>query len=111
VQKNLGRLVVAYNATLEAIWQGEELAEREAEFQQSFGASYQINHGLSIGAECVHEIAFPEWSHREDSVVSGGPNVSVKIGKWWTTITALTQVTRVADEPVVQVRVIAGYAF
>src|SRR5207244_1385355 len=34
-QKNLGRYVLVYNATLEAIWLGKELAEREAEFQQS----------------------------------------------------------------------------
>src|SRR3982074_3600814 len=34
-QKNLGRFVIAYNATLEAKWEGEGLAERQGEFQQS----------------------------------------------------------------------------
>ena len=53
VQKNLGPMVLAYNATLEAVWQGKELAEREAEFQQSIGASYKLNRCISIGAELV----------------------------------------------------------
>src|SRR5713226_4465274 len=60
VQKNVGAIVLAYNATLEAVWQGKELAEREAEFQQSIGASYEVNRCVSIGAEILHEIAFPK---------------------------------------------------
>jgi hypothetical protein len=111
VQKNLGPMVLAYNATLEAVWQGKELAEREAEFQQSIGASYELNRCISIGAELVHELAFPEWSDAERPVISGGPNVSVHCGKWWGTLTALAQWTRARDEPDVQLRAIAGYSF
>src|ERR1051325_9485752 len=33
-QKNFGRLIFAYNATLEAVWKGEGLEEHEGEFQQ-----------------------------------------------------------------------------
>jgi len=33
-QKNFGKFVVAYNATLEAEWEGENLEEGEGEFQQ-----------------------------------------------------------------------------
>jgi hypothetical protein len=111
VQKNFAPVVLAYNATLEAVWQGRELGEREAEFQQSLGASCEVNRHVSIGAEILHEIAFPEWSHAERSVISGGPNISVHEGKWWATFTTLAQFTRAHDEPDFQLRAIVGYAF
>lgn len=111
VQKNFERVVLAYNATLEAIWQGRELAEREAEFQQTFGTSYELNRYVSTGAELVHEVAFPEWSRAERSVISAGPNISVHCEKWWATTTALAQWTRSRDEPAVQFRAMVGYEF
>lgn len=110
-QKNFGPLILAYNATLEAIWQGKELAEREAQFQQSIGASCELNRHFSVGAECLHEIAFPQWSRGERSVISGGPNVLIGAGKWWVTVTGLAQFTRAADAPDFQLRAIAGYTF
>ena len=48
-QKNLGKFVVAYNATLEAEWEGEGLAEPKGEFQQSLGLSYEISPRLLFG--------------------------------------------------------------
>ena len=110
-QKNLGSGVLAYNATLEAIWLGKELAEREAEFKQSIGASCELNRHFSVGVECLHEIAFPEWSRGERPVISGGPNVSIRAGKCWATVTALAQFTRATDEPDFQLRAIVGYTF
>ena len=110
-QKNLGPVVLAYNATLEAVWQGKELAEREAEFQQSIGGSYELSRHFSVGAECVHEVAFPDWSRGEHPVVSSGPNFSIRSGRWWATVTGLIQITQADDEPKFQMRAIAGYAF
>jgi hypothetical protein len=110
-QKNFGRYVLAYNATLEAIWLGKELAEREAAFQQSIGASYELNRHFSIGGEFLNEVAFPGWSRTERPVISGGPNVLIRAGKWWATITGLAQFTRAKDEPDFQLRAIAGYTF
>lgn len=111
VQKDFASVVLAYNATLEATWQGRELAEREAKFQQSLGASYELNRCVSIGAEFVHEVAFPEWSRAERPVISGGPNISIRCGKWWATLTTLAQLSSARDEPEVQLRAIAGYSF
>jgi|ERR1700736_3174491 len=111
VQRNFGAIVFAYNATLEAVWQGKELAEREAKFEQSFGGSYKVTRSVSVGAEVLHEIAFPEWSHAERPVISGGPNLCIHEGKWWATFTTLAQFTRAHDEPVFQLRAIVGYAF
>lgn len=110
-QKNLGRFVVAYNATLEAEWEGEGLAERRGEFQQSLGLSYEINPRLLLGAEFVHEVAFPDWSDAEPGKFFAGPNVSIRHGTWWATLTALAQVTRAGDELDLQVRTIFGFSF
>lgn len=111
LQKNLGPLVLAYNATLEAEWEGEDLEERTGEFQQTLGASYQLTPRFLLGVELLHEIAFPEWERAEESVVYAGPNVSLRAGKWWATTTALAQLTGSGGEPDFQLRTIVGYSF
>ena len=111
LQKNCGPWVFAYNATLEAEWEGEDLEERKGEFQQTLGASYQIKPQILVGAEMLHEIAFPEWREAERSVVSAGPNVSVRFGVWCATATGLAQLTCVRGEPNFQLRTIVGYSF
>ena len=110
-QKTFGPFVVAYNATLEAEWEGEGLEEREGEFQQSLGMSYEFSPHFLVGAEALHEIAFPDWSEAEESKVFAGPNVSIRSGTWWATVTALAQVTSAGDEPDLQVRTIFGFSF
>lgn len=110
-QKNLGKFVVAYNATLEAEWEGEDLEERTGEFQQSLGLSYEISPRLLFGAEFVHEIEFPEWSSSEPGRFFAGPNISLRHGTWWATLTALGQITRAGGEPDLQVRTIFGFSF
>jgi hypothetical protein len=110
-QKNFGRWVVAYNATLEAEWEGENLEERAGEFQQSLGVSYEITPRLLFGAECLHEVGFPDWSTAGRGKFSAGPNVSVRAGKYWGTLTALAQVTQAGDEPDLQLRAIFGFSF
>ena len=112
LQKNFGPLIFAYNATLEAVWEGQDLAEREGELVQSLGASYEFSPRVSAGLELVHETVFPEWSGEGDATnVFVGPNVSVRSGWAFMTITALAQATRTADEPDFQMRTIFGVAF
>ncbi len=110
-QKNLGKFVVAYNATLEAEWEAEDIAERTGEFQQSLGLSYEISPRLLLGAEFVHEIEFPDWSDSEPGRLFAGPNISYRQRNWWTTLTALIQITREGGEPDLQVRTIFGFSF
>jgi hypothetical protein len=110
-QKNLGKFVVAYNATLEAEWQGEGLAEREGEFQQSLGLSYEISPRLLFGAEFVHEVAFPDWAHAEPGKFFAGPNISLRHRESWVTVTALAQLTGAGDEPDFQLRTVFGFSF
>src|SRR5207245_2832629 len=64
-QKNLGPLIFAYNATLEAVWEGNHLAEREGEFSQAVGASYEISPCISAGIEILHAFVFLEWVEQE----------------------------------------------
>ena len=110
-QKNLGPLVLVYNATSEAKWEGRDLEERAGEFAQTLGASYEVTPRFLFGAEFLHEIDLPDWSQAGDNIIFGGPNVSYRIGPWWATITGLAQLTRVKDEPDLQVRTIFGYTF
>ena len=81
LQKNFGPIVVAYNAILEAEWEGEEAGvydEQKGVFEQTFGVSYQFNPYFLVGGELLHEIEFPEWSDVNDSIVYIGPNASFR---------------------------------
>ena len=76
-QKNYGRWIFAYNATLEAVWEGDDLEEREGELSQALGASYEISPRLSVGLEFLHEFVFPDWRDNENiRNVFVGPNFS-----------------------------------
>jgi hypothetical protein len=111
LQKNFGRFVAAYNATLEAKWEGEHLEERGGEIAESIGLSYEVSPAWLIGGEILHEIDLPDWSGAEDSVVYGGPNLSYRRGTWWATVTPLVQLTNIASEVDVQTRLIFGFSF
>ena len=111
LQKNFGPVVVAYNAILEAEWEGENAGvydERKGVFEQTFGVSYQFNPHFLIGGELLHEIEFAEWSEASESFVYLGPNASFRYGRFWITATALIQVTGVSEEPDLQLRTIFG---
>ena len=108
-QKNFGPLILAYNATLESVWEGSGLAEREGEFSQALGASYEVSPRVSAGIELLHEFVFPEW--RDTEKIRNffvGPNVSYRHRNWFVTITALAQATDTQDEPDFQLRTIFG---
>jgi len=111
-QKNLGRWIFDYNATLEAEWEERHLEEQTGEFQQALGASYEISPRLSVGVELLHEFVFPDWHDNENiRNVFIGPNVSYRRNQWFVTVTALAQATDTADEPAFQLRTIFGIGF
>lgn len=109
--KTLGPVTVAYNATIEAEWEGERFDERKGEFQQTLGVSYQISPRLLVGLELLHEIELPEWDRAERSVVYAGPNISVRSGSFFATLAPMIQVTSVREEPRFQARLIVGFHF
>jgi hypothetical protein len=111
-QKNIGAWIAAYNATLEAVWEGEQWHSRSGEFQQALGLSREISPHLSVGVELLHEFVFPGWRDAEGiRNLFVGPNLSYRRGKWFVTVTALAQATRTSDEPDFQLRTIFGIGF
>jgi hypothetical protein len=110
-QKNFGRLVAAYNLTLEAEWNGPGWNEHDGELQQALGLSYEFSPRLFVGAECLHEQEFPNWTAHGRGRLFIGPNASLRSGRWWLTVTPLAQATSDGDEPDFQLRTIVGYTF
>ena len=109
-QKNFGRLILDYNATLENEWEGEHLAENNGELQQALGASYEISPQVSVGIELLHEFVFPGWQDEEKiRNVFVGPNIAIRRQNWFVTVTALAQATDADDEPELQVRTMFGF--
>ena len=111
LQKNFGPLIVAYNAIIEAEWEGEDYDERTGVFEQTAGVSYEVNRTLSVGVEALHEIEFADWKESSDSVVYAGPNVSLRFGKTFATMAGLWQITDIDGEPDFQLRTIFGFEF
>lgn len=111
-QKNFGRWILEYNATLEAEWQDRHLAQKEGQFQQALGASYEISPPLSVGLEFLHEFVFEDWNDNEkirNAFI--GPNVCYRRNEWFVTVTALAQATDTKGEPDLQLRTIFGVGF
>lgn len=114
LQKNFGPFVVAYNAALEAEWEGERFGyfnERKGTFEQTLGVSYQFSPYFLIGGEFLHEIDFSDWAEAGDSVVYAGPNASFRYDRFYLTTTALVQATGISEEPDFQLRTIFGFHF
>jgi hypothetical protein len=114
LQKNFGPFVIAYNATLEAEWEGERFGyfnERKGTFEQTLGASYQISPNFLLGGEFLHEIDFSDWAEAGDSIVYAGPNASFRYDRFYVTSTALIQATGITEEPDFQLRTIFGFYF
>jgi hypothetical protein len=111
LQKNIGSWVVAYNATLEAEWEGRHFDERTGVIEQSAGVSYQVSPRFTVGAELFHEVEFEDWKEAGDHAFYIGPNASVRSGRWYATGTVLFQATGIDSEPDVQSRLIFGFHF
>ena len=110
LQKNFGPWVVAYNASLEAEWEGSGYDEQVGEFQQTLGICYQVSPRFTVGAELLHEVVFEDWK-AGDHAFYVGPNASVRFGRAFATATVLFQATDLHDEPDVQSRLIFGIQF
>jgi Family of unknown function (DUF6662) len=111
-QKNFGKWIFDYNATLEAEWEDQHLSEKKGEFQQALGASYEISPRLSVGVEFLHEFVFPGWRGEENiRNVFIGPNVSYRQNQWFVTATVLAQATDTSGKPDFQLRTIFGIGF
>lgn len=110
-QKNFGKWVFAYNATIEAEWEGSDFSEDKGEFQQTLGGSYQFSPKIFAGFELLHEIEYDDWDTWGDHLLYAGPNASYRADQWWVTLTPLVQLTDSESEPNFQLRLIFGIDF
>lgn len=114
LQKNFGAWTIAYNAVLEAAWEGEHLSqlnEHHGELAQTLGVSYQFTPHFLAGGEVLLEVDLPDWSKAERSIVFAGPNASIRFGRFFATAAGLFRVTSNDGEPNVQTRLIVGFVF
>ena len=110
LEKDFGPLVLAYNLTLEAEWEGHHFVEDKGKLEQTAGISYQISPQFMVGAELVNVFEIPDWGGIQGKgILYLGPNFSYRTQKWWATLTPLFQVSDVEDEPDFQIRLIVGF--
>lgn len=95
VDKQLGNLLVAFNAVAENEWKteltggnSETLSELTAELD--LGVAYTLNSHWSLGVELRNhnEIVKGEWAH---SAFFAGPAVSYSAESWWATLNVMPQ--------------------
>ena len=115
LQKNIGPLVLAYNATLEAEWEGanlQSLDENYGKLEQSAGASWKFSDNIKVGGEFQQKFYLKEsWSVPTQNVVYAGPNVALEYGRYFATFTGMVQATGVSGQPDFQLRTIFGVEF
>jgi hypothetical protein len=113
IDKQLDRMIVAYNLKLEAVWEGEDYGYHDSsgEIMQSIGASYELSPQWYFGAEGVWEIPLPDWHTGEHQDLFAGPNLSYRGHNWAATTTALGQFTGGDDAPKFQLRFLFEFDF
>jgi hypothetical protein len=115
LQKNFDKTELVYNATIEAAWEDDgvsEFRERNGEFSEALGASFEVSQGTFVGVELLHEIPMPNWKTGEENQnVFVGPNFSSHHTNWAFTIAPLFRVTPSDEEPRFQVRMILEVDF
>ncbi len=108
-QKSIGRVVIAYNATLEAEWEEHHFVEDNGTIEQTLGISYQFSPRFTVGAELLNELNMPDWAGiRGKGILYLGPNASYRARTWWATLTPMFQVSDVEDEPDFMMRLLVG---
>ena len=116
LQKNFDQLELVYNATLEAAWRededGNKFGEREGEFTQSFGASFEFAPKWFAGAEAQWIIPMPDWkTGEEDQSFWIGPNISHHETNWALTVAPLFRITHSDEEPLLALRAVIEVDF
>lgn len=111
LQKDIGPWTFAYNAIIEAEWEGQDYQEDNGEFAQTFGISYSFSPELSAGFELLHEIEIEDWDESQDDVLYLGPNLAYRAKGWWATVTPLFLATDSDNEAKYQTRLIFGIFF
>lgn len=99
MSKDLGAWTFAYNFIAEVEREEEEEAngetewEKESEIAHSFGVSYSLSPGFSVGVEGLARMLMEgTFKETESHAYFIGPNVHYGTKDWWATLTFLKQV-------------------
>ena len=114
LEKRIGQWVVGWNGILESEWEGDrfgDLQESAGELSQTAGVSYDLTKNISLGAEIVHKMPLGKWHGVANAEVYAGPNVTVRKGRFYSTLTALFQATDKTSQAAIQIRSIVGVDF
>ena len=114
LQKNIGPLVLAYNATFEPEWKGANLGNLNTSYcklEQSAGASWKFSDNIKVGGEFQQRFYLAEWSTPTQTVIYAGPNIALEYGRYFATFTGMIQATGVSGQPDFQLRTIFGVEF
>ncbi|MBT4768672.1 MAG: hypothetical protein HOO04_09965 [Phycisphaerae bacterium] len=61
LQKNLDKLQLLYNLTVEGEWEEEHYVEAKGKIKNQFGASWQLSESFFVGAELLVNTTLPSW--------------------------------------------------
>lgn len=111
LQKNVGPWTFAYNAVVEAEWEGSGYDEQIGVFEQTLGISYDLSPAFSLGVEATHELEYADWKGSADSAIYVGPVVAYRQKGFFIAGTVLFQASDIDDESDIQTRVIFGFHF
>jgi hypothetical protein len=114
LQKNFGPMVVAYNAVVESVWEGEHPGsynQSTGTLEHSLGASYQLSPHFLLGGEFQQAVDITGWKTPGNGFVYVGPNASIRYGRYYLTTTAMIQATALTGEADFQLRMIFGFHF
>jgi len=111
VQKNIGKVILAWNGIVELEWEGDRYHEDKMVLGQAMGASYQFSPKLTVGAELLHEVERADFARWGDHEVYGGPVISFRTKSFWITITHMFQLTNVPGAVDDMTRVLIGFDF
>ncbi|MBC8202583.1 MAG: hypothetical protein H8E91_02025 [Planctomycetes bacterium] len=111
LEKELDQISLLYNFTIEAEWEGQDFDEDKGKIENAFAITYQPTPSLTLGAQAIWEIEFPDWSEQGDDVVSIGPSISYQSDGWWISVSPIFQLTNIDTEPDLQLRMLFGLDF
>ena len=113
VQKNLDKLQLIYNLTIEGEWEEAHYVEAKGKIKNQFGASWQLNERLFVGAELLVNTTLPQWRSSDATTsVYLGPALAWHGDGWFIAATMEFLLNRNSfDGDRYQFRTIVGFDF
>lgn len=113
LQKNLDKLQLLYNLTVESEWEEEHYVEAKGKVKNQFGASWQLSERFFAGAELLVNTTLPSWRSSDATTnVYLGPALSYHGDGWFIAATLEFLMNRdSSNSERYQFRTIVGFDF